>query len=350
MVVPAHPRVWYFVTVSVVVLCLERPESSDEPGLLVLWSITTHTPLMWGKRGAVYDSLTDDFGWSPQYAATAVDQAIATGSSALAYEVGGPADRGPAWFSYDDLRPMRFRHGRIERDQIATLCRRLDGVTVQDREVDKVAPEPAAPSDAADVDGTAPPRDGPGLSHAVPSPPPSRPTPAFVQPPPRASDQTVNGIVIARRVVALAEQFDYDLDEISRVVIDPEATWPSRGQKGTVHLRGEIAAVTAAETGDIVAITTRQRAQRERQMPRDGAMPRMSGGSGTRMPTDFDELMRRARAAGLDVTRDRRHYLLRSGASRGQVTIPRSASDHRAVKNAVTTIRHELGVDLTAPS
>lgn len=341
---------------AVLVICPSKP-ADDSPDLLVLWSTRTHRPVAWGNEAEIRQVLTEDFNWQPHQVYDSLRRAISTGSSAPTYDAGGDAYRGPGWFTYDDEQPIRYLDGKIDRTQIPDLCRLLDAATL-----------PESSDDSGDHDddergnelggSPEPPRMSASVYIADPNDPP-RPKPApprqvydftpprhLSEPEPEYTDETVKGVVIARRVVELADHFDYALEDIADAALDPEDTWPSRAQAGTVHLRGDLAVILAEDTEDVVAITSRSRALRERQEPRPGALRRTSGKNGTRLPTSMDALIQRARRAGLEVVDDRRHYLLRPKEGTGQVTLPRSASDHRAVKNAVSTIRNELGVDL----
>lgn len=346
----------------VIVICPKLPEEGGQPDLLVVWSTSIHQPLAWGSVDLVRNTLINDFDRAPRCVDAMIEEAISRGSSAPVYEAAGAAGRGPAWFGYDDPAPLRYRNAEVARERIDQLCRILDaGHKVAATKIGRLPRQPESAGDTSVTGNDHPESDhraaGDGIKrpHPVPTPPKT----ILTATPPRITidldarrfddhpaDAIVDGLTIAGRVVGLAEHYGYKLEDIAATVRQPETTWPSHTRAGTVHLGSKIAAVTAAESGDVVAITTRERAIWERQQPTE-AVNRPSGGkAGTKLPTSIQELLTRARHAGLDVIDDRRHYVLRAPGCDRQVTLAKTPSDHHAVKNVATTIRRELGVDL----
>lgn len=171
----------------------------------------------------------------------------------------------------------------------------------------------------------------------VPAPPPTR----------RATSETVvDGIAIHPRVVAIADQHDTSLDLIARAVLEPEDTWKGKNGRSTVRLRGNLAAISADDSGEVIAIASRSKALRERTEPRDGAVKRGHGGSGPAMPTSVPDLIDRLRVRGFGIVRDGTHYVVRHHLHDGQVSFAKTPSDHRSIPNTVLDIRAEFGVDV----
>lgn len=75
---------------------------------------------------------------------------------------------------------------------------------------------------------------------------------------------------------------------------------------------------------------------------------RGKGGSGTRIPTSFAELLARARAAGATVVRSGRRHTVLELPDHTRVVLPTTPSDWRALPNSVSLLRRR-GLDVRRP-
>lgn len=156
----------------------------------------------------------------------------------------------------------------------------------------------------------------------------------------------IDGVQIHPRVVDITESRGTDLGLVALAVREPEATWKGKNGRSQVHLRGDLAAITADDTGEVIALASRDKALRERTEPRDGAIKRGHGGCGTTMPTTVPELIGRLRVRGFGIARDGAHYVVRHHRIPGQVSFAKTPSDHRSIPNAVSEVRAEFGIDI----
>lgn len=203
---------------------------------------------------------------------------------------------------------------------------------------DGVVPQRPDPSDT-----------GPAPAHLVAVPSPAqvaaRCRPLHTTPSP-GGPAVVDGVSFTGHAVESADRHGLDLQLLAAAVHEPERTWLSLHGDCTVHLRGPVAVLVSADTGDVVGVSDRDRALRLRSQPRHGSVRRAKGGVGNRFPTDTADMLSRARRKGLEVIEDRDHYVLRRPGHPGQVAAARTPSDHRALPNTVLEIRRTLDVDL----
>lgn len=167
---------------------------------------------------------------------------------------------------------------------------------------------------------------------------------------PRPDGVTVNGVDIIGRVVEIAEHHDHSLRSIAAAVRDPEQQWA--GEPGTTcYLRGDVMAIVAHDTGEVIAIAARETALIRRQHIGGGIPRAKSGGPGNRVPHDVTSMLERVRAHGFDVQTDRRHYIVTHPDVPGAMeTMSKSPSDFRTFDNMVAQVRASFGIDLRDPT
>jgi hypothetical protein len=85
-----------------------------------------------------------------------------------------------------------------------------------------------------------------------------------------------------------------------------------------------------------------------RTVPTPRRQRRGKGGSGTRIPTSFEELRARLDAIGAQPRRDGRHLCVTLPNGQPYV-LPRTPSDWRSLRNAVAMLRR-LGLDVLRPA
>lgn len=156
----------------------------------------------------------------------------------------------------------------------------------------------------------------------------------------------IDGVQVHPRVVGIADEHGTDLRDVAQAVKDPEEKWKGKNGRSTVHLRGDLAAITADDTGEVIALASRNGALRARTEPRDGAVKRTHGGAGNTMPTTVAALLDLLDKHGLTVERDTNHYVVRRPGLSGQCVVPKTPSDCHAIPNAVMEIRRRFGVDV----
>lgn len=190
----------------------------------------------------------------------------------------------------------------------------------------------------------------PSLAKPTPmSMPRPRPVPRAaltVAAPTRPADTVVDGIAIHPRVIAIANDRGTSLNLVALAVLEPEATWTGKNGRSTVSLRGDLAAITADDSGEVIALAGRAKALRERTEPRDDAVKRGHGGSGAPMPNTIPDLLDRLRVRGFGIVRNGRHYIVRHHLHDGQVAFAKTPSDRHAIPNTVLDIRAEFGIDV----
>lgn len=163
---------------------------------------------------------------------------------------------------------------------------------------------------------------------------------------PNTDPAVVDGIAIHPRVVLLAQDRGATLDSIAAAVLAPEESWPGKNNRSTVCLRGDVAAITADDSGEVIAISSRTSALKARTEPRDGSIHRSSGGSGKAFPTSVSDLLARLDHHDFEVDRDGNHYIVSHRSRPGQVAVPKTPSDYRSIPNTVLEIRGRFGIDV----
>lgn len=153
------------------------------------------------------------------------------------------------------------------------------------------------------------------------------------------------GVEIEPHVVDRAADAGLTATDLALAVLEPEQRWPGHNNHSEVHLRGRVA-VVVDDSGVVVAMSDREHALRMRTRPRDGAVRRINGGSGSGFPCDTADLLKMARAAGIEVVSTRDHYVLRHPSSTEQVVAARTPSDRHAIPNTVMEIKRRFGISL----
>lgn len=130
-------------------------------------------------------------------------------------------------------------------------------------------------------------------------------------------------------------------DDVVKAYYEPEITMP-QGDGRTRRVAGNAQVIVGADKTIIwVAETERTDGPSELLQDRKRAMPKARGGrGGSRGPSDWSDLMRRLRRSGCSVERTSNH--IRVVSQDGVTTfLPSTASDHRALANAVAQLRKD---------
>lgn len=164
-------------------------------------------------------------------------------------------------------------------------------------------------------------------------------------------DTVISGVPILARVVDICRSRGIPIEDVVAAVKEPEEKWRARDGNGNMHLRGSIAVLVVDDTREVIAVSRRHVAlrikrQTEQQGSARGSQKAKGTGCGSTAPTTVDDLLARAREAGLQVERTTRHWQLSRPDGGEKVTVPCTPSDHRSLLNSVAQIRRVLGVDL----
>ena len=139
------------------------------------------------------------------------------------------------------------------------------------------------------------------------------------------------------------------LEQIKNAYYRPQTIAPIPDQPDTQrHMYDGCEIIVAGDTIVRVGQHEQSTAEPETLAERRKSKHRKHGGAGTMLPTSYDEVIQGLKEAGCEITGEGKH--LKVVTPDGQVsTLPRTASDWRAIRNTVSQFR-ALGIDLRRSS
>lgn len=159
-------------------------------------------------------------------------------------------------------------------------------------------------------------------------------------------------LVAPQKVIDVVGAWEATLDDLQRCVDDPDDTWTSDVGNSDYFLRGNLCVRVRRRDAHILGIYRSgwALARKPEEALADDTHPHrsVSGGQGTRYPTNRAELLKRLRSAGFVVTT--------SGSTHGKITHPdhpgrflpysSTPSGQRYGRHVVTAVRRVFGIDL----
>ncbi|GAA1491576.1 hypothetical protein [Brachybacterium sacelli] len=133
--------------------------------------------------------------------------------------------------------------------------------------------------------------------------------------------------------------------DLIEAIEHPDDEWIDQTGKAAVVVRGEYAAAIGLNDQAVMSAMTSTRARETRPSHDRRPSPKHSGGIGTRYPTTLRELTTLLAARGATVERTGGGHIDVTYQGR-RSSLPSTPSDHRSLRNAISTLEKTLELDL----